>query len=115
MVEISKTRTEELLEKMLHTHEQILAVLVDIKLEMRDDREELCIDSPNFDYTKDVLQGEIPQRATNALAQQGVITFGDLIKMTEEEVLAVNGIGPVAFHKIMRALEWRGLTLKENQ
>ena len=103
---------EQLLEKMIHLQEQTLAAIVDIKLEARDDREEICIDSPNFDYTKDDIQGEIPQRATNALLKyKGVITFGELAKMTEEEVLAVPGIGPVALFKIVRALEWRGLSL----
>ena len=116
MAEISKTRTEEMLEKMQHTLDQMLAAIVDIKLEVRDEREELCIDNPDFDYTKEDVQGEIPQRAANALFRhKGITVFGDLAKLTEKELLAIPGVGPIALHKINRALEWRGLNLKKGE
>jgi len=62
---------------------------------------------------EDLLIGEIPRRAANALEAKGYKTFGDLTKLDSPGLAELCGIGPVSFHKIVRAMELRGLELKD--
>jgi len=54
----------------------------------------------------------IPVGATGALLDRNIRVLRDFIALSEEEVLALKGIGPKAFTQIQRRLRELGLTLR---
>lgn len=57
----------------------------------------------------DVLN--LPIRAWNSLRRDGIQTLGDLVRRTEEQLLAIGNIGPASVAEISRKLADRGLSL----
>jgi carbon monoxide dehydrogenase subunit G len=57
----------------------------------------------------DVLN--LPIRAWNSLRRDGIQTLGDLVRRTEEQLLAIGNIGPASVAEINRKLADRGLAL----
>jgi len=57
------------------------------------------------------LPKNIGKPATRALQGAGIRTLEDLAGRTEEELLALHGVGPKAMKVLAQALEERGLGL----
>ena len=108
------SETTELLRRIDETSQRMLEVLADISLTLKQPELDGAPRGNPEDYLEEPIFGEIPFRAVSALAAKGVHTFGDLVKLSENEVQALSGIGVVAYRKIARALFWRGLKLMDN-
>jgi hypothetical protein len=65
--------------------------------------------SPVADAPVDDLK--LPARATASLHREGITTVGQLATMTEDELLAIDGIGPASVVDIKSKLTEHGLTL----
>jgi len=105
-------KMHELLEKIEKCNQQILEVVTDIVLHLKREQIQDPPEATAEDYLVENLFGEIPYRAVRSLEDAGIYTFGDLIRLSSEELQAVSGVGPVAYRKICRALDWRGMKLK---
>ncbi len=58
--------------------------------------------------TDDVLTPRIGKVATRELAIHGITRYGDLVARTEDELLAIHGVGPKAVRVLREELERRG-------
>lgn len=63
----------------------------------------------------DDLPKGIGAPATRALNGAGFTTLAQLTRLTQEELLALHGVGPKALALIIAALQERGLSLAESQ
>jgi carbon monoxide dehydrogenase subunit G len=54
----------------------------------------------------------LPARSYNSLSREGIHTVGELSARTEEQLLAMEGIGPASVQEIGQRLADRGLTLR---
>ncbi|HXP18384.1 MAG TPA: SRPBCC domain-containing protein, partial [Streptosporangiaceae bacterium] len=54
---------------------------------------------------------KLPARATSSLSREGLVTVGQVAARTEDELLAIDGIGPASVEDIKVKLAERGLTL----
>jgi predicted flap endonuclease-1-like 5' DNA nuclease len=61
--------------------------------------------------SQDMLPSAIGQPAMRALASIGVTRLGQVTRFTEDELLAVHGIGPKAIRAIKSALSQDGRNL----
>jgi carbon monoxide dehydrogenase subunit G len=57
---------------------------------------------------------DLPQRAYNSLRREGVLTVGDLVSRTPQQLLAIENIGPASVEEIRHKLASRGLALDES-
>lgn len=56
---------------------------------------------------------DIPTRISNVLKSGGVKTLGELVGMTEDDILGISGFGPSSLDTVIEALEAQGLKLKD--
>ena len=62
--------------------------------------------------TADALPTALGRPALRALAAAGLTTLPAVARLTEQELLALHGVGPKAVRLLRAALAARGLTLR---
>jgi len=66
---------------------------------------------PDF-LSDSIAELELPVRMLNRLEKNGILTLGDLVKMSEGDVLKVPWLGPKAVEIIRERLKDEGLKLR---
>jgi DNA-directed RNA polymerase subunit alpha len=80
-------------------------------------REELANDTTSTvdtEFLKTRVENlNLSARTQNALASANIRTIGGLVRKTEEDLLAIDGLGEKGLQEIKRALSNFGVTLKQ--
>lgn len=81
--------------------------------QLRDELELLNSERNGIYDGLDIRELECGTRAFMCLKKAGVNTIGDVCKMTPSELFGVKNLGRKSYEEVIRQLEWRGLSLKE--
>lgn len=94
------TRARLFLKDVLSSRE----MMIDEVLEQRADKRNRLLDTPIGEF-------EVSVRARNCLKKMNIRTLGDLIKLTEEELMAYKNFGETSLLEVRALLAKRGLRL----
>lgn len=115
--ELAKTIHEQLLAAVLldcgDKREGVYMVTTHIEVRMYVKAFDQPFANPALDETIDDL--ELSVRASNILDSAGIKMVGDLVKLSERDLLRLRHCGRTSLREIVAALASRGLTLRQSE